>query len=213
MWELYLVTDRELSLGRPLEDVVAGAVRGGVAIVQLREKQASTRCLIEEAERIRRLLVGSHVPLIINDRVDVALAVGADGVHLGQEDMPYAMARALLGPQAIIGLSVETVEQVLEAEHWDVDYLGVSPVFETPTKPDTRGSWGLEGLALARRISRHRLVAIGGLHAANAESVVRAGADSVAVVSAICSAPEPERAAAELDRIIRSALSARGGEP
>lgn len=213
MWGLYLVTDRDLSLGRPLEDIVLQAVRGGVAIVQLREKQATTRFFVEEASKIKRLLAHHNVPLIINDRVDVAQAVGADGVHLGQDDMPYAQARALLGPKAIIGLSVETLAQVEEAERYDVSYLGLSPIFPTPTKSDTRGSWGLEGLAQARRVSRHRLVAIGGMNASNAESVIRAGADSIAVVSAICSAADPLGAAQELSRIIRSALSSRGDAP
>lgn len=206
---LYLVTDRDLSLGRPLEEVVLQAVRGGVSIVQLREKHASTRFFVEEAERIKRVLASYNVPLIINDRVDVALAVGAEGVHIGQEDMPYPLARKLLGKQAIIGLSVETIEQVKEAEAYDVDYLGVSPIFETPTKTDTKGSWGLEGLAKVRKISRHPLVAIGGLNASNTASVVRAGADSIAVVSAICSAPEPQVAAEVLNQTIQLALNAR----
>lgn len=206
---LYLVTDRALSLGRPLEEVVLAAVRGGVGMVQLREKEASTRLFIEEAERIKRLLAPYGVPLLINDRVDVALAVEADGVHIGQQDMPYPLARKLLGKRAIIGLSVETVEQVREAEAYDVDYLGVSPIFPTPTKTDTVGAWGLEGLAEVRRLSRHRLVAIGGLNATNAESVIRAGADCIAVVSAICSAPNVEEAAATLRRTIEAALAAR----
>jgi thiamine-phosphate pyrophosphorylase len=206
---LYLVTDRDLSLGRPLEEVVLQAVRGGVSIVQVREKHASTRFFIEEAVRIKRVLASYNVPLIINDRVDVALAVGAEGVHIGQEDMPYPLARRLLGKQAIIGLSVETIEQVKEAEAFDVDYLGVSPIFETPTKTDTKGSWGLEGLAKVRKISRHPLVAIGGLSASNAASVIRAGADSIAVVSAICSAPEPQVAAEVLNQTTQLALSAR----
>ena len=133
MQGLYLVTDRALSLGRSLEEVVLGAVRGGAGIVQLREKDASTRFFVQEAERIKRLLAPYGVPIIIHDRVDVALAVGADGVHVGQDDMPYPLARKLLGKRAIIGLSVETEEQVREAEAYDVDYLGVSPIFPTPT--------------------------------------------------------------------------------
>lgn len=212
MQGLYLVTDRALSLGRPLEEVVLAAVRGGVGIVQLREKDAPTRLFVEEAQRIKRLLQPYGVPLIINDRVDVALAVEADGVHIGQQDMPYPLARKLLGKRAIIGLSVETVEQVLEAEAYDVDYLGVSPIFPTPTKTDTLGAWGLAGLATVRRLSRHRLVAIGGLNATNAESVIRAGADCIAVVSAICSAPDVEQAAATLRGTIDAALAARQKE-
>lgn len=210
--ELYLVTDRALSLGRPLEEVVAAAVQGGVTLVQLREKETSTRFFVEEAVRLKTLLDPLGVPLLINDRVDVALAAGAAGVHIGQEDMPYPAARRLLGPRAIIGLSVETDAQVLDAEAYDVDYLGVSPVFPTPTKTDTRGSWGLDGLARVRKLSRHRLVAIGGLNAGNAGAVIAAGADSVAVVSAICSAPDPRAAAAGLSEIIRAALAARAKE-
>ena len=215
MWGLYLVTDRDLCRGRPLAEVVLQAVEGGVEIVQLREKNASTRFFVEEAQRLKRLLAPYGVPLIINDRVDVALAVEADGVHIGQEDMPYPLARKLLGPRAIIGLSVETIEQVQEAEAYDVDYLGVSPIFPTPTKTDTKGAWGLEGLSQVRRMSRHRLVAIGGLNAANAESVIRAGADAIAVVSAICSAPDPRQAAATLKRIISTtqwAMTGRSSE-
>jgi thiamine-phosphate pyrophosphorylase len=207
---LYLVTDRDLSLGRPLEEVVLQAVRGGVSVVQLREKQASTRFFVAEARRIKELLAPYNVPLLINDRVDVALAIGADGVHIGQNDMPYPLARRLLGQEAIIGLSVETKEQVHQAEAYDVEYLGVSPIFETPTKTDITGSWGLEGLAWVRKASRHPLVAIGGLNAANAASVIRAGADSIAVVSAICSAPEPQAAAETLNQVIQSALSSVG---
>lgn len=210
--ELYLVTDRALSLGRPLEEVVAAAVQGGVTLVQLREKETSTRFFVEEAVRLKTLLDPLGVPLLINDRVDVALAAGAAGVHIGQEDMPYPAARRLLGPRAIIGLSVETEAQVLDAEAYDVDYLGVSPVFPTPTKTDTRGSWGLDGLARVRKLSRHRLVAIGGLNAGNAGAVIAAGADSVAVVSAICSDPDPRAAAAGLSEIIRAALAARAKE-
>ena len=206
---LYLVTDRGLCGGRPLEDVVLQAVRGGAACVQLREKDISTRAFIEEAVRIKALLAPFRVPLIINDRVDVALAGGADGVHVGQDDMPYAMARRLMGPGAIIGLSVETWDDVEKARNLDVDYLGVSPVFETPTKTDTKGSWGLNGLTKIRARLRHPLVGIGGLNRDNAADAVLAGADGVAVVSAICAAPDPFRAAQELSGIIESALAAR----
>lgn len=208
---LYLVTDRSLCRGRPLETVVGQALEGGVSLVQLREKEASTRAFVEMALRMKALLAPRGVPLLINDRVDVALAAGADGVHIGQEDMPWAQARRLLGPRAIIGLSVETEAQVLAAEGGAVDYLGVSPIFPTPTK-DTRGSWGLEGLARVRRLSRHRLVAIGGLNPSNAGAVLAAGADSIAVVSAICSAADPRAAAATLHEIIRRAPAGRDEE-
>ncbi|MCS7082901.1 MAG: thiamine phosphate synthase [Bacteroidetes bacterium] len=199
---LYLVTDRELIGNRPLEEVVLEAVRGGVKMVQLREKRASTRQYVELAERLHALLRPLGVPLIINDRVDVALAVGAEGVHIGQQDMPYEHARRLLGPEAIIGLSVESMEELAEAEAYEVSYLSISPVFPTPTKTDTKGAWGLEGLAEARRRSRHRLVAIGGIGPHNVRLVLEAGANGIAVVSAICAAPDPREAAQALQREI-----------
>lgn len=206
---LYLVTDRGLAGDRPLEEVVLAAVEGGAGVVQLREKELATREFVESARRLKALLEPRGIPLIVNDRGDVALAAGADGVHLGQEDMAYPDARALLGPDAIIGLSVETPEDVREAEGFDVDYLGVSPIFPTPTKTDTKGAWGLDGLAEVRRMSRHRLVAIGGLNATNAADAIRAGADAVAVVSAICAAADPRRAAEELAAVVDAALADR----
>jgi thiamine-phosphate pyrophosphorylase len=209
---LYFVTDRPLCGEKQLTDVVLAAVRGGVCCIQLREKDVSTRFFVEEARRIKTLLAPSGVPLIINDRLDVALAVGADGVHVGQEDMPYEEARRLMGKGAIIGLSVETWEDVERAQSLDCDYLGVSPVFATPTKTDTKEPWGLSGLARIRAFSRHSLVAIGGLNAKNAEAAVTAGADAVAVVSAICAAADPLAASRELAAIIGTALTAREGK-
>ncbi len=197
---LYLVTDRGLCGERSLEEIVVQAVQGGVACVQLREKDLSTRSFLEEATRIQALLASLKIPLIINDRVDVALAVGAEGVHVGQSDMPCELVRRLLGPSAILGLSVETWEDVERAQDQPVDYLGVSPIFETSTKTDTRGAWGLEGLARIRAYSRHPLVAIGGLNTSNLADVVRAGAEGIAVVSAICAAPDPRQAARRLSQ-------------
>jgi thiamine-phosphate pyrophosphorylase len=200
---LYFVTDRALCKGRALEDVVKQAVQGGVAWVQLREKDLSTRAFVEESARIKAVLAAAKVPLIINDRLDVALAVGAEGVHLGQDDMPCEIARRLLGPTAIIGLSVETWADVEAAEHQPVDYLGVSPIFATPTKTDTKGAWGLDGLARIKAFSRHPLVAIGGLNRSNIAEVVRSGAEGIAVVSAICSAEDPMQAAADLVAVMQ----------
>ena len=195
---LCLVTDRGLCGDRLLEDVVMQAVRGGVASVQLREKELCTRAFLEEAAQLKALLAPLDTPLIINDRVDVALAARADGVHVGQSDMPCECVRRLMGPSAIIGLSVETWEDVVRAQEQPVDYLGVSPIFDTPTKTDTRGAWGLEGLARIRAFTRHPLVAIGGVNTSNISDVVRAGAEGIAVVSAICSASDPRQAAAFL---------------
>jgi thiamine-phosphate pyrophosphorylase len=201
-WRLYLVTDRRMAGARPIEDIVRAAVRGGVTAVQLREKECATREFVELARRLKALLSESGVPLIVNDRVDVALAAGADGVHIGQSDMTFADARAMLGPDALIGLSVETMEQAEAAGRLEAAYLGVSPIFPTPTKTDTAPAWGLDGLRRLRAASRHVLVGIGGIGVANAADVIAAGADGVAVVSAICGAPDPEAVSRELRRVL-----------
>ena len=197
-YSLYLVTDRTLSLGRSTVEVVAAAVSGGVTCVQLREKHCSTREFLEEARRVRELLVGTGVPLIINDRLDVALAVAADGVHLGQNDMHISDARRLVGERLVIGISAESVADAIRAEAEGADYIGVSPVFTTPTKMDTAPPLGLEGLREIRRAVSLPLVAIGSIRHDNAAEVLRAGADGLAVVSAIVSAPCPRTAAAAL---------------
>lgn len=200
--KLYLVTDRELSLGRSLEEVVSEAVQGGVTVVQLREKEASTGEFIELARRLMKLLKPLCIPLIINDRVDVALAVDADGVHIGQSDMSYEDARRLLGPDKIIGLSVESFEDIEAANALDVDYIGISPVYGTPTKTDTAEPFGLEGLRKAVEMSAHPTVAIGGMNASTIGEVMAAGTDGVAVVSAICSAENIRKATSELRAIV-----------
>jgi len=161
---IYLVTDRKLCGTRSVAEVVSDAVQGGVSLVQLREKKLATRPFVEEARKIKALLAPYHIPLIINDRIDVALAVEADGVHIGQEDMPYPLARHLMGPDAIIGLSVESMDEVMLAESYDVDYLGVSPIFDTPTKVDTKRSWGLDGAICAAPNSRQAAEALVGLY-------------------------------------------------
>jgi thiamine-phosphate pyrophosphorylase len=206
---LYFVTDRGLCGRKPLEEVVIQAVKGGAAYVQLREKDVSTRFFVEEAKRIKKLLEPYKVPLIINDRVDVALACGAEGVHIGQEDMPYEIVRKLMGQKAIIGLSVETWEDVEVSQKLDVNYIGVSPVFSTPTKMDTKGAWGLQGLAKIKAFSRHPLVAIGGINESNVREVMKAGADCIAVVSVICASPHSEAAAHRINEMINLILTER----
>lgn len=200
--KLYLVTDRELSLGRSLEEVVSEAVAGGATIVQLREKETSTGEFIELAFRLKEILKPYNIPLIINDRVDVALAVDADGVHIGQSDMPYELARKLLGPHKIIGLSVENMDDLIKANELDVDYVGISPVYGTPTKTDTAEPFGLEGLKEAVKLSKHPTVAIGGMNAKTIGDVMATGTNGVAVVSAICSATNIAKATAELKNIV-----------
>jgi thiamine-phosphate pyrophosphorylase len=201
---LYLVTDQSCARGRMLTDVVAAAVQGGVTCVQLREKQLNTRDFYAQAMLLKELLAPHHIPLVINDRIDVALACGAQGVHLGQGDMPVAQARRLLPPDVFIGWSVETMEDVARSASLSVDYLGVSPIHATPTKTDTQAPWGLDGLRKVRSATTLPLVAIGGIHAGNARAVLAAGADGLAVVSALCSAPDPRAAAAALRKLIDS---------
>lgn len=208
--ELYLVTDRALSLGRPLTDIVAAAVRGGVTMVQLREKECDTREFTELGRAIHALLQPLGIPLIINDRADIAQVIGAEGLHIGQHDMTYPDARRLLGSEAIIGLSVENDRQACEClSYTDLDYIGASPIYATPTKTDTAEALGLTGLQNIRQIVGESLpiVAIGGIHADNIQPIIRAGADGVAVVSAICSAPSPETAARELAAAVKQAKS------
>lgn len=202
--KLYLVTDRDLSLGRSQEEVVSEAVAGGVTMVQLREKDAATGEFIELAGRLMKILTPLGIPLIINDRVDVALAVDADGVHIGQSDMPYEIARRLLGPDKIIGLSVENMDDLIKANSLNVDYVGISPVYGTPTKTDTANPFGLEGLRKAVNMSKHPTVAIGGMNAGTIADVMAAGTDGVAVVSAICSDENIREAAAQLKAIVES---------
>jgi len=201
--KLYLVTDRDLSKGRDIEWIVKEAVRGGVSIVQLREKDCSTREFVSLARSLKALLSPLGVPLIINDRVDVALASDADGVHIGQSDMLYSDARKLLGRGKIIGLSVENMEELYEANKIeDLDYIAASPVFATPTKTDTAKPFGLEGLREVVRESSHPVVAIGGMNHKTATEVLKCGANGIAVVSAIVSADSPKDAAQELSNII-----------
>ena len=198
---IYLVTDRKLVRDKSIQDVIFQAIKGGVSMVQIREKEISTRTFIKEAQEIKKLIEPFDVPLIINDRVDVALAIGADGVHIGQQDIPYPFVRKILGEDAIIGLSVETLQQVQEAEDYNVAYLGVSSIFPTNTKINKNQIWGLEGLKKVRASSHHSLIAIGGINLSNAASVFDVGADGIAVVSAICSAENPEHTAKHLYEI------------
>lgn len=197
---LYLVTDSTLAAERSLESIVEEAVKGGVTIVQLREKHCSTKDFIDRAARLKQLLDRYNIPLIINDRVDVALAVDAAGVHIGQSDMPYSIARRLLGKDKIIGLSVENIEQAIAANSFDVEYVAVSPLFSTPTKKDTSTPFGLENLKKVVSLTQHSVVAIGGINLENASKVREAGVAGIAVVSAIICADNPYRAAAMLCR-------------
>jgi len=196
---LYLVLDPVQCGGhaRALE-VTRAALDGGVTIVQLRAPEWHKRAWLELAFDLLPLTRRHGVPLIINDHVDVALAAGADGVHIGQNDLPPDIARKLLGPQALIGLSVSNAQQVDHANPLGtmIDYVGVGPVFDTPTKPDASAACGIDGLAAL--CARSLTVAIGGIQLHNAADVKRAGPGGIAVVSAICTAADPRLAALRL---------------
>lgn len=192
---LYLVTHRG---SRDLESffkIIIAAVEGGVTLVQLREKECSAREMIDIGKKLLHLLRPLKIPLIINDRVDVAHVLQADGVHLGQSDLAVSEARAILGPQAIIGLSVESLEQARNAVIENVDYLAASPLFETKTKTDCTQPWGLQSLKELCSLSKHPIVAIGGINETNVMQVKECGVNGVAVVSAIFDAPCPKTAA------------------
>jgi thiamine-phosphate pyrophosphorylase len=203
-YRLCLVTDRALARGRPLVEVVMRAVTGGVTMVQLREKEATTRAFLEEARALKALLADHGVPLIVNDRVDIALAVGADGVHVGQTDMPVAAVRALIGPDRLIGLSITDAEQIARPDAAAADYLGIGPLHPQKTKPDASAPLGLGGFARLRRMSARPVLAIGGVKAGDVPMLVEEGATGVAVVSAIMAAEDPEAAARDFVRAWRS---------
>ena len=204
-YSLYLVTDSDLSRGRSLLDIVGTAVDGGVTCVQVREKTTSSRAYLERLAPVRGFLRERGIPLFVNDRIDVALAAEADGVHLGQTDIPLLLARRIAGDRLIIGISCETTKDAIAAEQGGADYVSVSPVFGTPTKTDTAPPLGLDGVRAIRRAVRLPVVAIGGINGTNAGDIIRAGADGICVVSAIVSAPDPRAAAARLREIVERA--------
>jgi thiamine-phosphate pyrophosphorylase len=208
---LYLVTDPDLGRGRPLAEIVAAAVRGGVTLVQLRDKAAGGRALLEQARALIALLTPQGVPLIVNDRVDVALAAGAAGCHVGQSDLPAAAARALLGPDALLGVSLDAVEQIRDIDPAIVDYVAHGPFATTATTPDAGAAVGAAGIARVRARTELPLVAIGGLDAANLGAAIGAGADGVAHVSAIVAAADPEAASRELAGALAAARRAAPG--
>ncbi len=195
-WTLYVITDRRW--GRSHLEVARAAIEGGATAIQLRDKEATTRELIEAGRALRDLTREREVAFIINDRVDVALAVDADGVHVGQDDMPATLARKLVGPDRVVGVSASTVEEALQAEADGADYISASPVFSTPTKPDAAPPIGLDGLRAFVEAVHVPVIAIGGINESNVEEVIGAGAAGVAVISAVVAAPDIVAAARRL---------------
>lgn len=212
---LYALLDPERANGFSLPDLARRVVEGGATLVQLRDKHGSTRRMVEEAVAIRRALEGSGVPLLINDRVDVALAAGADGVHVGQDDMPVADARRLLGPAAIIGLSIKTPEEAEAAPVDALDYVCIGGVYATMSKDNPKAPIGTDGLASRAAAFRRRapalpVGAIAGIDATNAADVMATGVDGVAVISALSMVDDPAAAARTLRTIVDAGAAARG---
>jgi thiamine-phosphate pyrophosphorylase len=212
---LNAIVDPERAGGHQLADLAARCVRGGATLVQLRDKHSETRTLIEAARAIKRSLAPSAVPFVVNDRVDVAMAAGADGVHLGQDDMAVEDARRLLGSHAIIGLSIKSVEEADAARLDLVDYIGSGGVYATSSKQQKNAPIGPIGLARIIAVLRRRapdlpICGIAGIDASNAAEVIAAGADGVAVISALSLVPSPETAARQLREIIDAVLAKRG---
>lgn len=212
---LYAILDPERTRGRNLVDLARAAATGGATLVQYRDKHAGTRDLVARARAIKAALAGTGVPLLVNDRVDVALAAGADGVHVGQDDMDAADARRLLGPQAIIGVTLKTQTHLGELATLPVDYGCIGGVFATGSKDNPDPPVGLAGLARlvdSARGTRPGLPvgAIAGIDATNASAVIGAGADGIAVISALFMRKDVEAAARKLRGIVDGALAARG---
>ena len=200
--KLYPITDRRLS-GLSHAEQVARLSDGGAGVVQLREKNLSPREFYREAEEALRVARARGVRLVINDRADIALALGADSVHLGQDDMPPGAARSLLGDKAIIGFSTHSVAQAIEAARLLVDYVAIGPVFATSLKENPGPAVGLEGVARVREaVGQARLVAIGGINEENARAVLDAGADSVAVISALLVPCDPSEITLRVRRFL-----------
>lgn len=212
---LYAIVDAERAGGYALADLARRVAEGGATFVQLRDKRSETRAIVEAARAIKAALAPFAIPFVVNDRVDVALAVGADGAHIGPDDMTAEDARALLGPDAIIGLSIKTVEQAAAAPVELIDYAGIGGVYATTSKEQNSAPIGPEGFARVAEALRRRapflpLCGIAGIDAENAAAVIAAGADGVAVISALSLVPDPAAAARRLRDIVDAVLAKRG---
>ncbi len=212
---LYVITGESKARGRGHLNVAAAALAGGADVIQLRAKEASARIALEIAQSMAEM-VRSRAErrlFLVDDRVDVAMAAGADGVHLGQSDLPVAAARSLLGPYAVIGATATTIEEALRAEQEGANYIGVGPVFFTDTKPDAGDALGLDALREIKRRVRIPVVAIGGINKDNLEEILEAGADGIAVISAVTEAVDMENAVKELRDKLDGLRVAMGEKP
>ncbi len=203
-WQTYLVTGASSSAGRDTPSVVADALDGRIDVVQLRDKEATARERYHTGRRLREQTRAAGVPLVVNDRIDLARAIDADGVHLGQSDLPVEVAREQLGPAAMVGVSASTVAEAKAAEAAGADYLGVGAVYGTTSKdvPDEKNGIGTERIEAVADAVDIPVIGIGGINASNAASVVEAGAAGVAVISAITAADDPQAATTELREVV-----------
>ncbi|MFZ5676620.1 MAG: thiamine phosphate synthase [Pseudomonadota bacterium] len=208
---VYLVLDPLLCRDLSMVETTRAAVAGGATMVQLRDKEAGTARMIETGRALKTALARTGVPLIVNDDVEAAIAIAADGLHVGQEDMAAAEARRRIGTDMILGLSIETPGAARAMDGAAVDYVGIGPVFATPTKTDHKPPIGFGGLADLVRLCNLPAVAIGGLKVEHAADVIAAGAEGLAVISAICGQPDPRAEAARIADAVRSAR-ARGND-
>jgi thiamine-phosphate pyrophosphorylase len=202
---VYVITETSLARGRDQVDLIAAALRGGATMVQLRDKELPARDQYALGQRLRELTRARGAALIVNDRVDLALALDADGVHLGQDDLPPAVARALLGPDRIVGVSAGSPGELELVQREGADYLGTGPFAATGSKGDAGAAIGAAGIARVRALTDLPIVAIGGLTAASAAEAIRAGADGVAVISAVIAAADPALAASQLRQAVDTA--------
>jgi len=212
---LNAIVDPERAGGRDIAELARLCAEGGATLVQLRDKTSETRAMIDRARAIKRAIAPLGVPLVVNDRVDVALAAGADGVHVGPDDMAVEDARRLLGPGAIIGLSIKSTAEAEAAPIDLIDYVGSGGVYVTLSKQQKNAPIGPEGLAriaavLRRRAPKLPLAGIAGVDAGNAAEVIAAGAEGIAVISALSLAPDPRAAARTLRQIVDAMLAKRG---
>lgn len=204
-YTLYLVTDRHLAKSGTVEEIVEKAIAGGCTMVQLREKEGDTGELLERALRVKAVTEKYHVPLIIDDRIDVMMAAEADGVHVGQSDMPAAIARKMIGSEKILGVSAGTLEEALKAEQDGADYLGVGAMYQTATKTDADLTT-METLKEIKKRVHIPVVAIGGINGRTIPYFKGTGIDGFAIASAIMAADDPEKASIELKDEIRKTL-------
>ncbi|WP_025028738.1 thiamine phosphate synthase [Caldalkalibacillus mannanilyticus] len=204
-FHLYVITGEQFYPQQEYLAVIEEAILGGADIVQLREKNKTKKELLEMAKKLKELCSKYHVPFIVNDHIDIALAVDADGIHLGQDDLPLSEARRILGSEKIIGISTHAIEEAIEAERNGADYIGVGPIYETKSKVDVVDPVGLSYIKEVVSQTKIPFVAIGGIKLHNLDKVLEAGAQRICVISAIVGAENVKEAASQFSSRIRAA--------